>query len=154
MSELSILGSKVQVPKSPEEAVLETFDNPAPQTIYLVPLVCTEFTSLCPKTGQPDFARFEILYVPEGKMIESKALKLYLFSFRNEGAFHESVTYRVFSDLWKVLKPRFLRVLCDFSVRGGISIKPVFLDFGPLCNDEERRKIVFLLENWDRIKPT
>lgn len=151
MTELSILGSKTPIPQRPEDATLETFENPAPDQIYLVPFVCTEFTSLCPKTGQPDFAELEIVYVPRTKMVESKALKLYLFAFRNEGSFHEAVVNRIFQDLWKVLDPLFLRVYGDFNVRGGIAIKPMIAKFAEGIDQVD---IKFHLENWDRVKPT
>jgi 7-cyano-7-deazaguanine reductase len=151
-NELSQLGSKVtKYPQSPDEAVLETFTNKTPEVDYLVPFICTEFTSLCPKTGQPDFAKFEIIYVPNEKMIESKSLKLYLFSFRNEGSFHEQVTVRIFKDLWKAMMPKYMRIVGDFTVRGGIAIKPLVEGFEKL---EGQSTIKSLVENWDRVKTT
>ncbi len=101
---------------------LETFPNHHPQRDYIVKLRTEEFTCVCPATGQPDFARLEIQYIPEGKILESKSLKLYLWSYRNQGAFHEHVANRILDDLVKALHPRWCKVIADFSVRGGISI--------------------------------
>ncbi len=99
---------------------LETFPNPAADRDYEVAFECPEFTCLCPMTGQPDFARFQIRYVPDRRCVELKSLKLYLWSYRNEGAFHEAVTNRIRDDLVKALGPRSLSVEGDFFVRGGI----------------------------------
>lgn len=99
---------------------LETFPNPKPEREYVIRFDCPEFTCLCPKTGQPDFATMTIRYVPDKACVELKSLKLYLWSFRNEGHFHEAVTNRIVNDLVKLLKPRFLEVVGDFFVRGGI----------------------------------
>ena len=150
---LKLLGSnKTTYLDKPNKDILETFENQHQDILYLVPFICNEFTSVCPKTGQPDFAKFEIIYVPHERMIESKSLKLYLFSFRNQGEFHEDVTNRIFKDLFLVLKkPKFLRVIGDFTVRGGISIKPMVLKYG-VKTPESREKIQFLIENWDRVK--
>src|SRR5260221_13644034 len=93
---LTLLGAETKLPQSPEEAKLEAFENKHPDQNYVVSLICNEFTCICPLTGQPDFARFEISYVPREKMVESKSLKLYMYSFRNHGAFHEDVTNRIF----------------------------------------------------------
>ena len=99
---------------------LETFKNPAPDRDYEIVFDCPEFTCLCPMTGQPDFARFTITYVPDKLCVELKSLKLYLWSFRNEGAFHEAVTNGITDDLFGLLAPRRLTVVGDFNVRGGI----------------------------------
>ncbi len=99
---------------------LETFPNPETGRDYTVTLRCPEFTCLCPRTGQPDFATIAIRYVPDRRCVELKSLKLYLWSFRNEGHFHEAVTNRILDDLVKALRPRFLEVIGDFFVRGGI----------------------------------
>ena len=107
------------MPSSPSKT-LETFPNPNPGRDYRVHLEVPEFTCLCPLTGQPDFARFVIDYVPDRRNVELKSLKLYMWSFRNEGAFHEAVTNRVLDDLAAALKPRFLRVTARWYVRGGI----------------------------------
>lgn len=99
---------------------LETFPNPNPERDYQIAFDCPEFTSLCPVTGQPDFATIRIEYVPDQRCVELKSLKLYLWSFRNEGTFHEAVTNRILDDLVRVLDPRKIRVVGDFTVRGGI----------------------------------
>ena len=100
---------------------LETFENPAPDRDYLIHFDCPEFTCLCPLTGQPDFAHFKVDYVPDLHCVELKSFKAYLWSFRDEGAFHEKVTNRVHDDLAKALKPRKLTVTADWNVRGGIT---------------------------------
>lgn len=99
---------------------LETFANPAPSRSYEIRFACPEFTCLCPMTGQPDFATFRIRYVPDELCVELKSLKLYLWSFRDEGHFHEAVTNRVLDDLVAAIRPRWMRVEGDFAVRGGI----------------------------------
>lgn len=99
---------------------METFPNPAPDRDYEIAFDAPEFTCLCPLTGQPDFARFKITYVPDLRCVELKSLKLYLWSYRNEGAFHEAVTNRIADDLVKALQPRSLVVTGDWFVRGGI----------------------------------
>jgi 7-cyano-7-deazaguanine reductase len=99
---------------------LETFKNPAPDRDYEIAFDVPEFTCLCPMTGQPDFAQFTIRYIPDQLCVELKSLKLYMWSYRNEGAFHEAVTNRIRDDLVSALKPRKLLVEGDFNVRGGI----------------------------------
>ncbi len=99
---------------------LEFFPNPEPSRDFEIYFECPEFTCLCPKTGQPDFASIEIRYVPNEKCVELKSLKLYLWSFRDEGAFHEAVTNRILNDLVAVTDPKFMEVKGDFYVRGGI----------------------------------
>ncbi|HKY32257.1 MAG TPA: preQ(1) synthase [Candidatus Polarisedimenticolia bacterium] len=100
---------------------LETFPNPRPGRDYEIAFDCPEFTCLCPKTGQPDFAVIRIRYVPDVSCVELKSLKLYLWSFRNEGHFHEDVTNRILDDLVAVLAPRRMTVTGEFNVRGGIT---------------------------------
>jgi 7-cyano-7-deazaguanine reductase len=100
---------------------LETFPNPAPNRDYEIAFDAPEFTCLCPLTGQPDFARFKMTYVPDEKCVELKSLKLYLWSYRNQGAFHEAVTNRIADDLVQALSPRALVVTGDWFIRGGIS---------------------------------
>lgn len=107
-----------------DPSVLETFDNKHPDNDYWVKFNCPEFTSLCPITGQPDFATIYISYVPDKKMVESKSLKLYLFSFRNHGDFHEDVVNVIMKDLKKLMEPRYIEVWGKFLPRGGISIDP------------------------------
>lgn len=104
--------------------VLETFVNKHPDNDYMVTFDAYEFTSKCPKTGQPDFAKVYINYIPNEKMVESKSLKLYLFSFRNHGDFHEDCINIIMKDLVKLMEPKYLEVIGIFSPRGGISIFP------------------------------
>jgi 7-cyano-7-deazaguanine reductase len=99
---------------------LQTFPNPAPERDYQIHMQVPEFTCLCPLTGQPDFARFDIDFIPDKKCVELKSLKLYMWSYRNEGAFHEKVTNTILDDLVKAMSPRFLRVTARWYVRGGI----------------------------------
>lgn len=115
MSDLRALGASA-VPNRD----LETFPNPAPDCDYTIRIRIPEFTCLCPKTGQPDFAEILVEYVPDQHCIELKSLKLYMWSFRDEGAFHEAVTNRMLADLRERLAPRFLRVRAEFNVRGGL----------------------------------
>jgi len=114
---LTLLGEGLKPTKK-----LETFPNRNPDRDYVITLTTNEFTCLCPKTGQPDFAALTIQYTPDQRIVESKSLKLYLWSFRNEGVFHEHVTNVILDDLVKVLKPRWCKVVARFSVRGGIAI--------------------------------
>src|SRR6476659_1114415 len=107
------------MPSKPSKE-LETFPNPAPQRDYEIKFDCPEFTCVCPMTGQPDFATIRIEYVPDSLCVELKSLKLYLWSFRNEGGFHEDVTNRILDDLVAAVRPRRLRVEGDFNIRGGI----------------------------------
>ena len=99
---------------------LETFDNPQPERDYTIRIRVPEFTCLCPKTGQPDFATLLFEYVPDKLCVELKALKLYVWAFREQGAFHEAVTNEILNDLVQLIKPRFMRLTADFNVRGGI----------------------------------
>ncbi len=99
---------------------LETFDNPHPGRDYTIRIRVPEFTCLCPKTGQPDFAELSLEYVPDRRCVELKSLKMYVWSFRDEGAFHEDVTNRILGKLVEVCAPRFMRLTADFNVRGGI----------------------------------
>jgi 7-cyano-7-deazaguanine reductase len=114
---LTLLGPKTQPTKK-----LETFPNHHPKRNYTVTLTTDEFTCICPKTGQPDFAKLTICYVPDRRILESKSLKLYLWSFRNKGVFHEHLTNGILDDLVKVLAPRWCKVTAEFGVRGGIAI--------------------------------
>ena len=107
------------MPMKPSQR-LETFSNPAPGRDYRIHMQIPEFTCLCPKTGQPDFATLELDYVPDRKCVELKSLKLYVWSYRNEGAFHEAVTNRILDDLVRATAPRFMRLTARFFVRGGI----------------------------------
>lgn len=104
--------------------LLQAFANKNPDSVAWTSLICTEFTSLCPKTGQPDFAKVFINYIADQKMVESKSLKLYLFSFRNHGDFHEDCIQTICNDLVKLMKPKFIEVIGEFTPRGGIAIFP------------------------------
>tara|TARA_B100001971_G_C18268046_1_gene596657 strand:+ start:98115 stop:98666 length:552 start_codon:yes stop_codon:yes gene_type:complete len=104
--------------------VLESFVNKNPGSDAWTTFVCTEFTSLCPKTNQPDFAKIFINYIADKKMVESKSLKLYLFSFRNHGDFHEDCVQKICDDLYKLMKPKYIEVIGEFTPRGGITIYP------------------------------
>jgi 7-cyano-7-deazaguanine reductase len=107
------------MPARPSKA-LETFPNPRPGRDYEISFECPEFTCLCPRTGQPDFATLRIRYVPDALCVELKSLKVYIWSFRDEGHFHEDVTNRILDDLVALLKPKEMTVIGDFNVRGGI----------------------------------
>ena len=121
---LSVLGAHVESPSGYAPEILETFENRHQENDYWVKFNCPEFTSLCPITGQPDFATLYISYVPDVRMVESKSLKLYLFSFRNHGDFHENVVNTVMKDLIRLMDPRYIEVWGKFLPRGGISIDP------------------------------
>ena len=99
---------------------LETFTNPTPERDYTIRMTIPEFSCLCPKTGQPDFATLKLEYVPDERCVELKSLKLYIWSFRDRGAFHEAVTNQILGDLVAATAPRFMRLLAEFNVRGGI----------------------------------
>ena len=126
---LHLLGHKADIPQTYAPEVLETFENRHSERDYWVEFLCPEFTSLCPITGQPDFAEMRIRYIPDRRMVESKSLKLYLFSFRNHGDFHEDCVNIILDDLVKLMEPRYIEVLGLFVPRGGISIHP-FANYG------------------------
>jgi 7-cyano-7-deazaguanine reductase len=145
MSDITLLGQKnVQYGYDYVPEILETFDNKHPMNDYWVKFNCPEFTSLCPITGQPDFATIYISYIPEKKMVESKSLKLYLVSFRNHGDFHEDVVNIIMKDLIKLMDPRYIEVWGKFLPRGGISIDP-YANYGKLGTKYEALA-------WDRFK--
>lgn len=121
---LKALGSKTRYKMDYAPEVLETFQNKHPDHDYWVQFNCPEFTSLCPITGQPDFAEIRISYIPDQRMVESKSLKLYLFSFRNHGAFHEDCVNIIMRDLIHLMDPKYIEVTGFFLPRGGISIYP------------------------------
>ena len=122
--QLQALGTKTEYRDDYAPEVLETFENKHPDNDYWVRFNCPEFTSLCPITGQPDFAEIRIAYVPAERMVESKSLKLYLFSFRNHGDFHEDCVNTIMKDLVKLMQPKYIEVKGIFTPRGGISIWP------------------------------
>ena len=121
---LQQLGRETQYLTDYSPEVLETFENKHPDNDYWVQFNCPEFTSLCPITGQPDFAEIKILYIPGERMVESKSLKLYLFSFRNHGDFHEDCVNIIMKDLVGLMNPKYIEVIGLFLPRGGISIYP------------------------------
>lgn len=131
------LGSQgTKYPTDYDASLLETFENKHPDNEYVVTLDCPEFTTLCPKTGQPDFGHIVISYIPNERMVESKSLKLYLFSFRNHGDFHEDVVNIIMKDLIKLMDPKYIEVKGYFMPRGGISIHP-FANWG----DKEHQEL-------------
>ena len=125
MQDVTLLGNqKTKYPMDYAPELLEVFENKHPDRDYFVKFNCPEFTSLCPITGQPDFATITISYVPDHRMVESKSLKLYLFSFRNHGDFHDDCVNIIMEDLIRLMDPRYIEVWCKFTPRGGISIDP------------------------------
>ncbi len=144
---LKALGAKTQYRMDYAPEVLETFINKHPENDYWVQFNCPEFTSLCPITGQPDFAEIRISYVPAERMVESKSLKLYLFSFRNHGAFHEDCVNIIMKDLINLMQPKYIEVTGIFTPRGGISIYP-YANFGqPGTEYEEMAMTRFMNHN-------
>jgi len=129
MENLKNLGNKTSYSFGYAPGVLESFGNKNPEYDYWVKFNCPEFTSLCPVTGQPDFGTVYLAYIPDEKLVESKSLKLYLFSFRNHGAFHEDCINIIMKDLIALLKPKYIEVLGKFMPRGGLSIDP-FCNYG------------------------
>ena len=126
---LQALGRKTEYRQDYAPEVLETFENRHPENDYGVRFNCPEFTTLCPITGQPDFAEIRISYIPDRRMVESKSLKLYLFSFRSHGDFHEDVVNTIMKDLRALMNPKYIEVTGLFTPRGGISIYP-FANWG------------------------
>ena len=127
--EVQALGRKTVYSQTYAPEVLETFENKHQDNDYWVRFNCPEFTTLCPITGQPDFAEIRIMYIPERRMVESKSLKLYLFSFRNHGDFHEDCVNIILKDLVKLMEPRYIEVTGLFTPRGGIAIHP-YVNYG------------------------
>ena len=121
---LKSLGKKTEYSQDYAPQVLESFENMHPENDYWVRFNCPEFTTLCPITGQPDFAEIRICYLPDQRMVESKSLKIYLFSFRNHGDFHEDCVNKIMKDLIKLMDPKYIEVTGLFTPRGGISIYP------------------------------
>lgn len=137
LQEINLLGNKTQYKDDYAPEVLESFQNKHPENDYFVKFNCPEFTSLCPKTGQPDFATIYISYVPDQKLVESKSLKLYLFSFRNHGDFHEDCVNIIMKDLIRLLDPKYIEVWGKFLPRGGLSIDP-FANYGKKGTEWEK----------------
>lgn len=124
LDELKALGCTVRPEGGYDPSLLDAFANRHPERDYWVTFTCPEFTTLCPKTGQPDFATLTIRYIPSRLLVESKSLKLYLFGFRSHGDFHEDVVNVIYDDLSRLLKPKYMEVVGKFAARGGISIDP------------------------------
>jgi len=124
LEKLALGSNETQYPDAYNPSLLEAFANKNPKSEAWTTFLCSEFTSICPKTGQPDFARITINYVADKLMVESKSLKLYLFSFRNHGDFHEDCIQTICDDLVKLIKPKYLEVIGEFTPRGGIAIYP------------------------------
>ncbi len=133
LSKFSLGQSFTEYPSTYAPEVLEAFANKNPDKIAWTTFICPEFTSLCPKTGQPDFACIYVNYIAGEKMVESKSLKLYLFSFRNHGDFHEDCVQTICDDLFALMQPKYIEVIGEFTPRGGISIYP----FASLANSEK-----------------
>ncbi len=144
---ISLLGNQgTKYPDNYAPEVLETFINKHMDNDYFVKFNCPEFTSLCPITGQPDFATITISYIPNEKMVESKSLKLYLFSFRNHGDFHEDCVNIIMKDLIKLMDPKYIEVWGKFTPRGGISIDP-YCNYGQPGTKWEEMAIKRLFEH-------
>lgn len=143
---LKLLGSETEYGQDYAPEILEAFENKHPENDYWVQFNCPEFTSLCPITGQPDFAEIKILYIPDKRMVESKSLKLYLFSFRNHGDFHEDCVNIIMKDLIRLMDPKYIEVTGIFLPRGGISIYP-YANYGRLGTKYEQMAI-HRLENY------
>ena len=141
---LTKLGAKTEYKMEYDPTLLECFSNKHPDCDYFVKFNCPEFTSLCPITGQPDFANIVISYVPDSKLVESKSLKLYLFSFRNQGEFHEDVVNRIMKDLIALLDPKYIEVWGKFLPRGGLSIDP-YVNYGKVGTRWEQAA-------WERLR--
>lgn len=144
---LTHLGNATKYTFTYDKNLLETFENQHTKRDYFIKFNCPEFTSLCPITGQPDFATIYISYIPDKKMVESKSLKLYLFSFRNHGGFHEDCVNRILNDLVELLQPRYLEVWGKFLPRGGISIDP-YANYG-IPNTKYQEMAEYRLLNHD-----
>ena len=150
---VNALGSATNYPTEYDPTVLEKFNNPNGETHDLICLDCFEFGSLCPKTHQPDLATLHIAYIPDKYMVESKSLKLYLFSYRNHGAFHERCVHMIMEDLVELLHPRYLEVYGDFHSRGGICILPLAIYANDEYSDFKRKRQLDVLNMQLNHKP-
>ncbi len=149
---VSLLGNQgVKYPTDYDPSLLETFENKHPENEYVVTFDCPEFTTLCPKTGQPDFGHIYITYIPRVRMVESKSLKLYLFSFRNHGDFHEDCVNIIMKDLARLMDPKYIEVRGVFLPRGGISIYP-FANMGDADHQDyvKARRLSVMAESTGR----
>lgn len=151
-SQLTKLGNQnTKYPTEPSKDILETFENQHQNNYYVVPFECFEFSSLCPKTGQPDMATIYINYVPNKLCVESKSLKLYLFSFRNHGEFMEDLTNRIKKDLVQVLDPMYIEIYADFNSRGGIYLRP-YANYWTLMDAVTNHQIREILDRYHIMK--
>lgn len=139
LKNFSLGESRTSYPATYSPQILEAFDNKNPNSAAWTTLICTEFTSLCPKTGQPDFAKIFINYIAAKKMVESKSLKMYLFGFRNHGDFHEDCVQTICNDLVNLMKPKYIEVIGEFTPRGGIAIFP----FASAANAEKEFQLLY-----------
>jgi 7-cyano-7-deazaguanine reductase len=139
LKSFSLGEAHTEYPQTYSPELLEAFENKNPKNIAWTTFICTEFTSLCPKTGQPDFAKVFINYIADKKMVESKSLKLYLFSFRNHGDFHEDCIQKICNDLVALMKPKYIEVIGEFTPRGGIAIFP----FASYANPDKRFQKIY-----------
>jgi len=153
ISKLTLLGANHTEYRydNPDASILEVFDNQSPDAPWVVEFDCGEFTSLCPMTGQPDFGRIRVHYVPARLCVESKSLKLYLGAYRNHGSFHEDCINRIAEDIYRRVQPRYVRVFGDFNVRGGIAIKPLAVRADSAMSEAERTQILELLGHHDAL---
>lgn len=147
MASITHLGNKTEYPTEYNPGLLESFDNKHPGRDYWVKFNCPEFTALCPITGQPDFATIYISYIPDNKLVESKSLKLYLFSFRNHGSFHEDCVNNIMNDLIELMEPNYIEVWGKFLPRGGLSIDP-YCNYGKK-NTKFEEMAWFRMQNHD-----
>jgi len=149
LDSLAALGREVRPSGGYDPSILDAFENRHPERDYWVTFTCPEFTTLCPKTGQPDFATLTIRYIPSKKLVESKSLKLYLFGFRSHGDFHEDVVNIIYDDLLRLLKPKYMEVIGKFAARGGISIDP-FVNGG--AGAKYRRLAEARFNSWNGVR--
>ena len=148
LKDFSLGENETKYPTTYAPQVLEAFENKNPGVDAWTTFVCTEFTSLCPKTSQPDFAKIFINYIADDKMVESKSLKLYLFSFRNHGDFHEDCIQKICRDLKELMNPKYLEVIGEFTPRGGIAIFPF-----ASCSNEEPEYVEMYKERMRHYSP-
>ena len=149
LDKLTTLGRTTKAPGDYDPSVLDAFDNKHPGRDYWVTFTAPEFTTLCPKTGQPDFATLTIRYIPAKRLVESKSLKLYLFGFRNHGDFHEDVVNVIYDDLSRLLRPKYMEGVGKFAARGGITIDP-FVNGG--AGAKYKALAAKRFENWSGVR--
>jgi 7-cyano-7-deazaguanine reductase len=142
-------GGRTEYPyENPRAEILESFAHGHAETRWVVGLEAAEFTSLCPITGQPDFGRIRIQYIPDQLCVESKSLKLYLGAYRNHGSFHEACVNQIADDLVTAISPRYLRVFGDFNPRGGIAIRPMATRYAPQLDESDRQECAAVMAEY------